>query len=480
MTATSQRHIISKMVLDVNTSDARDAHGLQEELSSLLKHNIGPALEQTFDQLVKNGHHLRIEKLTLQLPAIQKKELAHQLPELLRAALHNELLRLLSEQARQTPLTNKAKGNLQDGVLLFLATGQWPWWSAPLPSRVWLKDLKTDMQQADSAQRLASLAKLLQSNSDAMARLIYQAGNPFLLHLLEYWGSSISRQSMQYLLRAIAVLPTKLNRRNIRNELFINALGRVVLQKKPNSLSLLDIIKEALTKKDSGHSINDPLRLLTAQLPKIRRKDGPAAAWLKDQLHAWQISKPPKFDNKPSSLPDNRTSGQTATQQPLLIDHAGLAILHPFLEHLFKNNGWLEEKTFKNQSSRHRAVLLLHYLATGQTKAAPHQLPFNKLLCGMPIHSPVDTGIRLKKAWLKQADQLLQSVIRHWSMLKNTSPAGLRSTFIQRPGKLEQKENGDWKLIVQRKTEDILLPHIPWNIGIIKMPWMPKILWVEW
>ncbi|MBK8553377.1 MAG: hypothetical protein IPL53_20865 [Ignavibacteria bacterium] len=73
----------------------------------------------------------------------------------------------------------------------------------------------------------------------------------------------------------------------------------------------------------------------------------------------------------------------------------------------------------------------------------------------------------------------MESVIKHWSALKNTSAEGLRNTFFLRAGKLTMNE-GECLLQVEQKSVDILLNKLPWGISMIKLPWMEDILKVEW
>jgi len=75
---------------------------------------------------------------------------------------------------------------------------------------------------------------------------------------------------------------------------------------------------------------------------------------------------------------------------------------------------------------------------------------------------------------------LLQAVIGHWDALRNTTPDGLRGTFLTRPGKLSQRPDGDYLLQVESQSFDILLERLPWGIGVVKLPWMERMLWVEW
>jgi hypothetical protein len=73
---------------------------------------------------------------------------------------------------------------------------------------------------------------------------------------------------------------------------------------------------------------------------------------------------------------------------------------------------------------------------------------------------------------------LLQTVISYWSVLKNTSIDGFRSSFLVRPGLLREEEG--WRLSVERKPFDMLLDHLPWSLSIIRLPWMKRVLYTEW
>ena len=62
----------------------------------------------------------------------------------------------------------------------------------------------------------------------------------------------------------------------------------------------------------------------------------------------------------------------------------------------------------------------------------------------------------------------------------DASIEGLRGTFLVRPGKLFRRDSGDDVLQVEGRSFDILLDRLPWGIGTIQLPWMKRILWVEW
>lgn len=102
-----------------------------------------------------------------------------------------------------------------------------------------------------------------------------------------------------------------------------------------------------------------------------------------------------------------------------------------------------------------------------------------KVLCAYPIEQPVNPDIQLTNEEIAEADDLLTAAIQRWEILKNSSHTALREGFLQRPGKLSQK-NGSWHLQVERMSYDMLLDYLPWNLSMILLPWMKDIFRVEW
>ena len=74
---------------------------------------------------------------------------------------------------------------------------------------------------------------------------------------------------------------------------------------------------------------------------------------------------------------------------------------------------------------------------------------------------------------------MLEGVRSNWTKLKNTSIEGIRQAFLQREGKLEEKDDF-YHLTVEEKAYDILLDSVPWNFRMIRHPWMKKTVQVKW
>ncbi len=165
----------------------------------------------------------------------------------------------------------------------------------------------------------------------------------------------------------------------------------------------------------------------------------------------------------------------------LKVQHAGLVLLHPFLSRFFGQTGILADQekdiSFLNLP---RAGALLHFLATGNYEVYEFELGFIKLLLGMdPQQSlPVSEGL-LSQQDKEESEALLQSVINHWSVLKNTSIDGLRASFLQRSALLNETDEG-WMVQMETAPFDMLINQLPWSFTIIKLPWMNKPIYTEW
>jgi hypothetical protein len=176
----------------------------------------------------------------------------------------------------------------------------------------------------------------------------------------------------------------------------------------------------------------------------------------------------------------NATATGTAHEADgIYVTLAGLVLLHPFLTTLFHRTGHWDGAAFKDQEARQQAVLLAYYLATGDQQAPEYALAFPKILCGFPLEHPLPAAWEPPPPALAEADVLLDNVLLRWEKLGNTSVAGLRQSFLQRGGKLTNKD-GRRTLQLETAGIDVLLDYLPWNLSLVKLPWWKQMLHVEW
>jgi hypothetical protein len=166
---------------------------------------------------------------------------------------------------------------------------------------------------------------------------------------------------------------------------------------------------------------------------------------------------------------------------PIAVSHAGLIVLHPFLGRLFEGLDIKPSGEARlDPSQLPRAAALLHFLATGREDLYEFELGLIKILLGLRPESPlpVSEGL-LNHDDRAECATLLMSVIEHWSVLKNTSVDGLRTSFLQRRGFLLEEERG-WRLQVEPQSFDMLLNHLPWAVSTVWLSWLTKPIYTEW
>lgn len=194
--------------------------------------------------------------------------------------------------------------------------------------------------------------------------------------------------------------------------------------------------------------------------------------------------------NAPPALAREVAAGLDAPGTPVAIDavdsgaavhlpHAGLVLAAPYFERLFSMLGYSNGTDFVDEAAQARAVHLLHWLATGKEEAPEPALLLPKFLCGIGAAVPVARCVALLPREREAVDGLLAAMVAHWKVLGSTSVSGLRETFLQREGRLV-RDKESWRLDVATGPYDMLLDHLPWGYGTVKLPWMAEVLHVQW
>jgi len=162
----------------------------------------------------------------------------------------------------------------------------------------------------------------------------------------------------------------------------------------------------------------------------------------------------------------------------LYLDNAGLVLIHPFLKSLFENCKLLnKDNTINNPEV---AAHLLHYIATGKEQDYENAMIFEKFLCNIPIAEPIERNIVLSEEMKKEASTMLQAVLSNWEIMKTSSAELLQNEFLQRPGKLNINGDESPVITMERKTQDVLLDKLSWNLSIVKLAWKKRIIYVNW
>lgn len=160
------------------------------------------------------------------------------------------------------------------------------------------------------------------------------------------------------------------------------------------------------------------------------------------------------------------------------VENAGLILLWPFFSSLFDNLELLNGDFFKSESDAVHAANILEYLVNGNERSNKSCSYLNKVLCSNPYDQEIQYPLVVSNKEAEECDDLLKAAIRQWDVLKNTSIIGLRASFLKRNGQLRMED--DTLLTVGKLSIDVLLDSLPWNFTMIKLPWMERILCVDW
>ncbi|MEP5364314.1 MAG: contractile injection system tape measure protein [Reichenbachiella sp.] len=163
----------------------------------------------------------------------------------------------------------------------------------------------------------------------------------------------------------------------------------------------------------------------------------------------------------------------------IYLENAGLALLNPYLPTLFERCLLTEDGKFISRDHQEQAVLLLQHLMLDDPLLDEHQLPLNKVLCGLPVDAPIRAEIDVNKNQREMLDGLINAVIDYWSIIGSSSIEGFRGSWLWRKGKLEHREDS-WELRVEQNSYDMLMDHLPFSITPIKYSWMDKPINVSW
>ncbi len=503
----SNIHLIQKQYLHVELNGTEsDGMALQRSLPELLRHRLIPVIEQVLERVSPQEGHLFIERLEIDAGTMTLEQLEHKLAESVAQALEKSLSGYtspgeLSATAISSNIRHKTgQQSVNEALIYFLKTGSRPW-SFRLPSGITLEQFTLDSWQKSTksgmdpfAERDEMLREL--ANVTVRKRLIRQF-SPALLETLISLLSPEGKTVMDKILQTLynSTIPSS-DRKYFERLLWETAFAKLAEGRVLTSMEVVGEAWCAMPVTATGHA--ELAKILELHWPyvtkrpptksegmkKIKKSRPPQHSGLDktsiadgrsgdgEEIYIESMAEnPPGFDKKTilrSTYPD--------AEEGLYIENAGLVLLHPFLPRFFTGLGIAEEN---NLLLPERALCLLHFLATGQVIAPEHGLILPKILCNVPLETPVESDVALTLEEQEEASALLAAVIRHWDTLRNTSADGLRGTFLLRPGKVSLRGD-DWLVMVESRGFDVLLDQLPWGISMIKLPWMERMLWVEW
>ncbi|WP_240337174.1 contractile injection system tape measure protein [Rufibacter psychrotolerans] len=425
-------HLIRKQIVEVELPFLEPAPDLQQRVSRLVQEQLNPALNEQFDLLSGPNQILRLDQVSVTVQISNTSALEDQLVEQVLQSLEKVL----------------SDSELKEGKGLTLTLGERNFSTSGKP-------------QID--EEPTPLTKISEEES------LWEAFVFFLRKGYLPWWAFPGRFE-EFTAKTHDLLQTEpgpLLRRSLTQLLQTKEVVERLAFQFPKDF-LRAVLQFCEEKSGFSHQLQQVVSSLPPQVQETWKKAGLVL------LPEPKAAKP----KLPTPQEDSSTGpSETEEKEGLYLQNAGLVLLAPFLETYLHTGGLVEDHLVIKPLE---AVHWLQFLVTGQTRTPEPELLLNKLLCGIPLDTPVPAEVDLPPICEKEAQNVLEAVIRYWVVLKNTSPAGLREGFLQRSGRLSRKPDGDWLLQVEQKSYDMLLGSLPWSYSLIKLPWMPQALWVDW
>lgn len=178
-------------------------------------------------------------------------------------------------------------------------------------------------------------------------------------------------------------------------------------------------------------------------------------------------------------VPTTLSPQQASGTGPMVINNAGIVLLQSYIKPLFERLKLIHDDQFVSAGTQRAATHYLQYLICGQSRSEEHHLILNKVLCGLPLSQPLESGIGIDSDEAEIIHSLIQAVAQYWPAIGKTSVAGFQGNWLLRGGTLTEKSE-HWDLVVERRSYDILIRRSSLSYTIVRLPWMGKPIYVTW
>jgi hypothetical protein len=488
------RHRIQRQILELAVGAIAEAPAVQQRLARPFWDSVVPELEEVFDRAAGPDELLRLDRLELDLGTI----VGGDWPVEFKKKLIAEFARSL---ARFTPVSQTDEDS--DGgarraepwrqFLFFLSHGRLPWWAtAPVPHWNYVLSMGSDADWN-------ALGETVSSDPGARSRLVYSVDDEFIERVVGRWsGVAGAARVLEQL------TPAHLGgdqRRQWRRGFWMLVLDWVATNGFRSPGGGPQLARDLMMLRAMYESDTAPSSVLSPltdenqeQGGQIRTSDSlpePWCGWWLSQYDTTPFERattergidrreskrraPMDSPSRPSAPKKSRLAVE---DEAIYLAGAGVVLVHPFLEQLFRERGLLDGKAFRGLEVRDRAVQMIGLITFGRVDVQEHELVLAKVLCGAAIEEALEP-VLLEDDDVAACDALVRAVLQHWTVLRSSSPEWLREQFFLRDGKLEDVDSGR-RLTIERRAQDVLLARLPWGFGVVALPWLTAEIFVHW
>lgn len=535
-----KKNIIHKVQVEINTTSMATANAVKSTMDEIIHTQILPSVEtilERFKHTLLQDESLQINTLNLDIN-IQRSQLES---NMLLLEIEEQLERIMTKIQREKTvkktdyfIPSGDKNQLNDvqyplfqersisthakqleSFFFFLKTGMKPWWisdSASMkailepeaivpiatkdpvsfsrlliseihtsttrkrfveqfPDRVLIQLVSVAFSSASVPpaflQQLNELPLLLKGLNTTVRATIWEVLLTQLLEVSEGKKTSDLASIVQPIIRSIRVKNAAVQEFEATWKTNVEPLIKwILLLRNENKTAIVAIRKEFMSQSDNGRAENvDASEESNMQKKSLSTKTE-------------TVNKPSSETKKTEQGPsESEQSAVSITKEGMLFEHAGLVLLSPFLKHLFTRIGLMDDK---NQlTDRMMAAHVLHFVATGNEDPWEFDMTFEKYIAGIDFNEPLVKHCAISDTIKSEVKQLFQAVKDNWTPMQNSSDELLQHEYLQRPGKLIV-DGQQHRLVMERKTQDILLDKLSWAISIVRFPWNKELLYVEW
>ncbi len=477
------QHIIQKQIIEINFDSMDDPAGLQNRVTEMFYEQLQPRMEVLLDEIFGKDKYASIDKLEIDCGLLNMENWEQEFASQAMLKLKEGLVQVNKKEIDGKGIEEKTAA---ETFFFFLEHGFLPW-NKRIKSITELESLlKID------EKLVAQLKKLIQQKEKIAERIAYQFSVEFNGKIIAAYTGNRKQETelLSKILKKIYEPQSGEHSQNRTERQQVDAAILKVFATDNHNKREFQFFTYLLSKVENNDDLKSEIREIIKKLQLVSEirysetdENLPETEILKTRI-------------KPSEKPETGTSAtlsaieletinkkqfskSTKPDDTIYIDNAGLVLLHPFLPALLGNLKLVKENAWTDTVSQQKAILAMQFLVTGKDETEEFDLVLSKILCGIGIDEVVPTTILPDEETKTECDALLMEVVKYWAVLKNTSIGGLREGFLQRNGKLLRVDDG-WLLRVEQKAIDVLLNHLPWGIGIIKLPWMNEMLFIEW
>ncbi|ANF52015.1 hypothetical protein A0O34_16505 [Chryseobacterium glaciei] len=478
-----QDHIIQKVFVEITVNNKEKANSIKDDISSFLSIDVFPEIEKYINALEDTlaDHTLQIPRLELNLDVKNSSlntELKNKIAQLFKEEL-SEITRPIENSNQESESDTQAylienQEKIVQTFIYFLQNGSMPWWNSDKKRITFLEPKVFDTLILANNFQKSIIPVLLKQN--VQERIINQLSNEQIAQLCLI---VLKNKDLKINLKVDVISRfSKLSHtdRQIIWRLILNVLSEYLKNSNSNlgEYLLRQISKIEQTSFSQTKNNHQNLKTVVEIFPFIKENEILESIKNNSKVNPENgKTSTEKIDKKNETVPEelSQNDGQ-------YIQNAGLILIHPFIKTFFEHCNLLDPKT-QQLIDPELCAHLLHYVATGKTNAPEYDLVFEKFLCNIPMNQTINKHIKLSRKHKTQAKNVIESVQHNWTPMKTSSAALLQNEFFQRSGKLVVTDH-DYTLTVERKAQDILLDKLGWGLGLVKLPWQEKFIFINW